>query len=321
MPGRAGGEPAAVSAALARLALGLLALAAGCAPLLGARPLAAARPGATTFHTVRVGGRERSYMLHLPAGMTNDVPRPLVLVFHGNTGNATTVRAESNLDAVSDRFGYEVAYLNGTGSLRYADLTWNVRTCCGFALRHRVDDVGFARAVVDALATTEHADRSRVYAAGLSSGGTLALLLACDASDLVAGVASVAGTMPETPCEPARRLTVLLVRGERDDELARDHAENAARGSPAYATSFDAAQAFWAARDGCAGATVRDSTPLAAIVRSADCPTGVGVEQVIVRGQGHAWPGGAKPWWFSPAPSPLDGASLMLELFSRAAAR
>jgi polyhydroxybutyrate depolymerase len=302
---------------LAALALGALTLTAGCAPLLGARPLASARPGTTSFHTVRAAGRERSFLLHLPARATGDAPRPLVLVFHGNTGNAGTVRAESNLDAAADRFGFEVAYLNGTGRLRYADLSWNTRSCCGYALRHRVDDVAFARAVVDSLVAAEHADRLRVFAAGFSSGGTLALLLACDTAGLVAGVASVAGTMPETPCEPARRVSVMLVRGERDDELATDHAEVAAHGAPAYARSFDAAQSFWAAHDGCAASTTSDSTPRAVVMRSLGCPTGVDVEQVVVRGQGHAWPGGEKPWWFSPTPSPLDGASLMLALFAR----
>ena len=125
--------------------------------------------------------------------------------------------------------------------------------------------------------------------------------------------------MPETPCEPTRRVSVMLLRGEHDEELVQDHAESAAHGAPAYARSFDAAQAFWAAHDGCDAATASDSTPLAVFVRSTGCPAGVAVQQVVVRGQGHAWPGGAKPWWFSPTPSPLDGASLMLELFARAA--
>jgi poly(3-hydroxybutyrate) depolymerase len=106
-------------------------------------------------------------------------------------------------------------------------------------------------------------------------------------------------------------------RAPHDAELDRDHAENVRDGAPPYAASFDATQAFWASHDGCAGGVARDSTALAIVARSLGCPRGVAVEQVIVRGQAHAWPGGKKPWWFSPTPSPLDGSSLMIELFER----
>jgi len=47
-------------------ALGLTLALAGCATLFGARGLGAARPGESTFHTLHVGGRERSFVLHLP---------------------------------------------------------------------------------------------------------------------------------------------------------------------------------------------------------------------------------------------------------------
>ena len=85
----------------------------------------------------------------------------------------------------------------------------------------------------------------------------------------------------------------------------------------AYAGSCDGALSLGAAHEGCAASTTSDSTPRAVVVHPLGCPRGVDVEQVVVRGQGHAWPGGEKPWWFSPTPSPLDGASLMLALFAR----
>jgi poly(3-hydroxybutyrate) depolymerase len=124
--------------------------------------------------------------------------------------------------------------------------------------------------------------------------------------------------MNDTPCTPGRRESVMLLRGDRDEELSRDHADMAAEHAPVYATSFDAAQAFWAAHDGCATAVTADTMPLAIVLRSRDCPPGVAVEQVVVRNQAHAWPGGAKPWFFSPTPSPLDGGTLVLQFFSGA---
>jgi len=290
-----------------------------CARLVGARSIARARGGATTFHTVRVDGRERSFLLHLPPAASRGVPLPLVVALHGHTGNANTIRQESALDAAADRAGYVVAYPNGTGILRVAVLSWNAGACCGWAHRHAVDDVAFIGALADTLAAHALVDRRRVYAAGFSSGGTLALLLACGSRPVVAGIVSVSGTMPEAPCTPSSRVAVMLLAGDGDDELARDHAENAAHGAPLYARSFEAARAFWSARDGCAGTAV-ESTPALVTTRSLGCAPGAEVEQVVVRGQRHAWPGGEKPWWFSPTPSPLDGAGLALDFFSRQAA-
>src|SRR5205085_5004850 len=106
----------------------------------------------------------------------------------------------TRLNDVGDRLGVAVAYLNGTGKLRYAGLTWNAATCCGSAERRRINDVKFARAVVDTLARTLPVDSTRVFATGFSAGGMMALLLACERHPLIVGAADVAGAMPDTTC-------------------------------------------------------------------------------------------------------------------------
>jgi polyhydroxybutyrate depolymerase len=276
MLGARGRAPRASLAAL--LAVGTAACALSGPP----RPLDVAHPGATTFHTLRVGGVERAFLLHLPPRM--DSAPPLLLVFHGNHANAGTVRNEANLDHVTDPRGVVVAYLNGSGRHRDLNLTWNDGACCGYARRHRVDDGAFARALLDTLARLEHVDRNRVYLAGLSAGGTLVLSLVCNGDTLYAGVVSVAGTMPQTECRPRVRVPVMLMRGEHDHELPRDHEENARAGAPAYATSIPASRAFWAGHDGCSAAVAVDSEPGAIITRATGCPAGLAVEEVVVRG-------------------------------------
>ena len=52
--------------AIAAMLLAALALAGGCAPVVGVRALTTARPGATTYHEVQVDGRGRRFLLHLP---------------------------------------------------------------------------------------------------------------------------------------------------------------------------------------------------------------------------------------------------------------
>ena len=289
-------------------------VAASCAPLLGARRLAVARPGETTFHTLRVGGRERSFLLHLPPGLRRAVP--LLLAFHGYQANANTLETASGLDAVADRYGWAIAYPNGTGPMRFVGLSWNAVTCCGAAEHRRIDDVGFARALVGALVDAGFAQRSRVYATGFSAGGMLALRLACQPDTVVAGVADVAGAMPDTVCQGRSAVPILLVRGADDDDLRADHREHQHRNRNGFAVSFAGAMRYWTRRNGCDTGPVRDSSAAQVTVSATNCPAGRDVREIVVTGQAHAWPGGRKPWLLSPAPSPdVDASERIVEFF------
>ena len=222
---------------------------------------------------------------------------------------------DSGLDAVADRHGWAVVYANGTGGVPFVSLAFNAVTCCGTAPDRGVDEVAFARAVVDTLAAMGVADRARVYAAGFSNGGMLALRLACQEKPIVAGVADVAGAMPDTACATRRGMPVLLIRGARDDELRADHRELRRRDGRRFAASFGGAQRYWARHNGCARGVARDSTDAVVEIGALGCPAGLDVRQLIVAGQGHAWPGGGKPWLFAPTPSRRVDASERIVTF------
>ena len=189
------------------------------------------------------------------------------------------------------------------------------------AFTNLVDEVAFARAVVDTLAAMGVADRARVYAAGFSNGGMLALRLACQAEPIVAGVADVAGAMPDTVCAGRRGLPVMLVRGARDDELRADHRELRRRDGRRFAASFGGAQRYWARRNGCAPGLARDSTDAAVELSALGCPAGRDVRQLVVAGQAHAWPGGERPSLLSPAPARGVNASERIVAFFEREAR
>jgi polyhydroxybutyrate depolymerase len=290
-------------------------VAAACARLIGARGLDDATPGATSFHTLLVDGRDRSYLLHLPPAADSGRRVPLLLSFHGYTENANVNMEMTRLNEVGDRLGFAVAYLNGTGKLRYAGLTWNAATCCGSAERLRINDVAFARAVVDTLARALPVDSSRVFATGFSAGGMMSLLLACARPQFIYGAADVAGAMPDTTCATRARMPVLLVRGDQDVELEKDHDEHRHRNNHFYAVSFPGARRFWAAHNGCAQSVSIDSTPDYVLVSQLGCPAGRDVRELVVHGQGHIWPGGARVWAFEPRPSPNVDASTIVASF------
>jgi polyhydroxybutyrate depolymerase len=278
-------------------------------------PAAFASADRTESRALVVGGRTRTFRLHHPPGWDPEQPLPLVLVFHGHQGNARTVEYESVLDTAADRAGVLVAYPNGTGPLDripllggHWDLTWNAGTCCAPATTQHVDDVGFASAIVRELVAEGAVDPRRVYAAGFSIGGTFALMLACDEAGLVAAVADVEGTMPDTTCTPGRRVPVLLVSGSDDDELRADLRENRARNPLRFAVSMRGALRFWATRDGCTGPILRTSGATVWRDSATGCPSGLDVLLLGINGNEHAWPGGRRPYAF--APEPASGVAL-----------
>ncbi len=144
---------------------------------------------------LRVGDTKRSYYLHLPPSFESLGPLPLVLAFHGGGGRAKGYLEYAGLDAVADREGFVVAYPDGSGGLRRRLLTWNAGRCCGPAMREGVDDIGFARALVEEIARRVSIDRRRVYATGHSNGAMMSYRVAAEAPELVAAIAPVAGAM------------------------------------------------------------------------------------------------------------------------------
>jgi polyhydroxybutyrate depolymerase len=93
--------------------------------------------------------------------------------------------------------------------------SFNAVGCCGGAAAHGIDDVGFARAIVQAIAAEANVDRARVYATGHSNGGNMASQLSCKAADLFAGVAPVAGFILGV-CKPSRPIAVIAFAGLHD---------------------------------------------------------------------------------------------------------
>ena len=103
-----------------------------------------------------------------------------------------------------------VAYPDGIGS------SFNAGACCGTASSSNVDDVGFARELVRDLSEKMCVDPKRVYATGMSNGGHMAHRIACEAADVFAATASVAGKMLVAPCNPSRPISIVQWHGTED---------------------------------------------------------------------------------------------------------
>lgn len=229
--------------------------------------------------TVQHGGLARSFDVHLPASWDGRSPRPVVLNFHGRNSTPSQQRLLSGLTQVADQRGFIAVHPQGVGN------TWNAGSCCGEAQARGVDDVGFTRAMLDALEATFCVDARRVYATGLSNGGFMAHRLACDLSTRIAAIAPVAGTNLAATCAPMRAVPVLHTHGTSDVVVPY-------QGFLGVASVADT-MSGWAARDGCA----RASTPLftrgdVTCEQWSGCRDGARVHLCSVNGGGHQWPGG-----------------------------
>ena len=313
----------------ALVALGVAVLLGACTTFSIPRALNSAAPGATTFHALTVGKDSRTFLLHLPPAATAR-PVPLVIVFHGHTGNAEVARNSSQMNAAADSMGMAVAYADGSGRVRGIGLSWNAGSCCGWAQEHKVDDVAFVDSLRATLTRSGRIDSAAIFVAGFSAGGMLALKVACERPGMVRGVADIAGAMPNYPCPTHGPIGVLLVRGDDDQDLREDYAEQRAEGALPYAISTDSTVRFWERVNQCKGREVRvvQQRPKVRTRIATGCQRGGGVTMISIPQHPHAWPGGRSTWWFGQRPSQaVNGSALVLGFFAslvpdtRAAAR
>jgi polyhydroxybutyrate depolymerase len=239
---------------------------------------------AGTHRLPSIGGRI-PVVLHV--GSTAKPGAPLVLGLPGAGQTARDFASYTGYSKLADRKGFSVAYPTATGSRPY----WNISG----ALPGKPDDVAYLREVIPAAVRAACADPARVGVTGVSNGGGMTARLACDAADLIAGAAPVAGGYRSLPgCHPARPVPILEIHGAADQIVPyRGTGSNGAGSVPAFLTQ-------WRRLDGCRGSASR-LTPRSNVVelRWSRCADGTVVQHDRIVDADHGWPG----------EDDLDGAS------------
>jgi len=244
--------------------------------------------------SLSVGGRERTYLLHLPPVYDGRQLLPLVIVLHGGGGNAPGAVRMTGFSPKADKEGFVVVYPNGSGRLKTRLLTWNSGNCCGYALDNEVDDVGFIRALIEELVKTRSIDPTRVYATGMSNGGMMTYRLGCELANKLAAIAPVAGALNVENCAPANPVSVVIFHGTADEHVLYGGGEPIRKvdihrrvdKSVSYAVSF------WVKQDGCAATPQRSEKGNIRTEIYSGGKGGTEVAVYTVNGGGHAWPGG-----------------------------
>ena len=240
-------------------------------------------------------GLTRQYIYYEPENLNQQMP--LVFVMHGYTGDANSIRNYSQMNDFADQYGFAVCYPRGTvdgGGNRF----WNV----GYAFHpnETVDDVSYLTQLAQYLQQSNGLNPDYTFATGMSNGGEMCYMLACQAYDTFKAVAPVAGMILQDildDCDAAPGIPVFEIHGSQDGvtPLAGDPDNNDGWGSyPSIADTID----YFVEKNGCTtlieGSVPNTDTSDGSFIVSEKYINGVNENEVWyykVVGGGHDWPG------------------------------
>ena len=250
---------------------------------------AATRAG-TVSASLEFGGRTRTYLLHVPPAHGTKALLPLVFVLHGATQSNESAERMSGMSPKADQEHFIAVYPNGTARLSNVP-TWNAGTCCGYAMKNQVDDIGFLRALIAQLERDYAVDRKRIYFTGISNGAMMSYRVACEMSGQVAAISPVEGAL-DVDCHPSEPVSVLIFHGTADHLVPFNGGSTPFQlGSKRSDTSVAYAVNFWVKRDSCSAAPKHEETTEAHIDTYSQCEHGAGVALYAIQGGHHMWPG------------------------------
>ncbi len=173
---------------------------------------------------------ERPAMVEIPSDYNPSTSYPLVVVLHGAGVTGRIQAGFWRMFDVIDEKQFVMVYPDGINNV------WNAtEACCDPT--GEVDDVGYITGLIEEAQEVYNIDADRVYLMGHSNGGFMSFRMACERSDLITAIVSLAGSTFDDPddCQPATPpVSVLVVHGLEDQTIPYE-------GSMAGAFSFPGA--------------------------------------------------------------------------------
>ena len=159
-------------------------------------------------------GIDRQYIYYEPVDLNEQMP--LVIVMHGFGGDANDIRNYSEMNQFANQYGFAVCYPRGTTDSEGYRF-WNV----GYAFHQNetVDDVGFLSELAGYLQLTHGLNPDYTFATGMSNGGDMCYMLACQAYDTFKAVAPVAGMILQDildECDNSPPIPLFEIHGSQD---------------------------------------------------------------------------------------------------------
>ncbi len=218
--------------------------------------------------------KARPYGSKTPSDYDGSVALPLVIALHGRGDTAESFVKGIGVSGLVDKNQVLLAYPNGEEILGASG--WSVLPELGATIG-APDDVKYIRAVIADMASRYKVDRKRVVVVGLSMGAMMANVLACRASDKIAGILSISGSLlgdEPKKCAPKNPLSVILVNGTADDTVKYDGGNFPIGPTTIPYISAPALYAHWTDKNGCDAETKLEARDVDAKLAGAET-TGV----------------------------------------------
>ena len=170
----------------------------------------------SNFQTIIHEGVNREYVIHVPDSYDGSFSVPVVLNFHGFSGDAYQYMNEADMRILSESENFILIYPQGLDL--DGEPHWNA---CpnGGDNKSDVDDFGFIETLIEEISSNYNIDLERIYAVGYSNGGMMAYGLANHKSELIAAVASVSGAMLDCIGPASHPMPVIHLHGTDDLDL------------------------------------------------------------------------------------------------------
>lgn len=264
-----------------------------------AQPLSACSPEQAvvtgeTQQTLWVNEEERTYILYVPSRYDGITPLPLLMSFHGFSSSAEEQLSLTGFELLAETENFIVVFPQGTGR----PPRW-YNGVSAFSDEDDLRDMAFVTALLDTLQETACIDETRIYATGFSAGGGMSYRLACELSDRITAIGTVAGAYSQIPnggCLPTRPVPIITIHGIEDPIVPF-------LGGNLGLPSIDDWVADWARFNGCGERRIETLT-FGTKTHYSDCDQPADVVFYALEGTGHVWMDSARP---SRAPEWLVG--------------
>jgi len=241
-----------------------------------------------------IGTAERPATVVPPTDYDPMVASPVLFLLHGYSASSTIQDVYFRLSAITRARGVILVLPDGTVDATGKQF-WNAdQRCCDFR-RTGVDDSGYLTGLLDQVEAAYNVDSDRVYFYGHSNGGYMSYRMACDLSERVTAIASLAGATRtrDSDCMRARPVSILQVHGTLDPTILYESES----GDGGHVGAVDSVER-WAAYAGCdlSAATMGENRDFDTSVAGAEstvrtyesgCASGFIGEVWAIQGGGH----------------------------------
>jgi polyhydroxybutyrate depolymerase len=245
---------------------------------------------------------------------------PTVIVLHGALVSAESTVSWYGFGEAATRRGFAAVFPRGV------NLAWNDGRPAAWG--SGADDVGFLRQLAGDIVRLGTADPARLYIAGVSNGGMMALRLICEAPVPFAGAGLIIASMPTdvgATCRLRRPMPVVMLNGTADGLIPYGGGQVGFSGLQGSVWPVERTAKFLAWGNGCGQGSKRVVAGDAQgggikIVRLdwGGCTSGRGVTLYRVEGGGHQVYGHTNyfPMFLGPGTERISAPDVIMAAFS-----